>query len=61
MTELDKEWETSNDLINLEGQTIKTPVNDAQVTKEVVTRTISDVSNMEHIPIAPSYEIMLKI
>jgi len=48
-------------LINLEGQTIKTPVNNAQATKEVVTRTISNVSDMEHIPIAPSSELMIKI
>ena len=60
-TELDKELETFNDLINLEGQTIKTPVRNAQATKEVVTRTVSNVSDMEHIPIAPSSELMLKI
>ncbi|MCY6488369.1 hypothetical protein, partial [Actinobacillus pleuropneumoniae] len=28
-TDLDKEWETFNDLINLEGQTIKTPMRNA--------------------------------
>jgi len=26
-TELDKEWETFNELINIEGQVLKTPVN----------------------------------
>lgn len=60
-TKLDKEWETFNDLINLEGKTIKTPVSNAQVTKEVVTRIVSNVSDMDHIPIAPSSELMLKI
>lgn len=31
MTELDKEWETFNELINLEGQALKTPVRNTQV------------------------------
>ena len=34
-TELDKEWETFNELINLEGQAPKTPVSNTQVTQEV--------------------------
>ena len=33
ITKLDREWETFNDLINLEGKTIKTPVSNAQVLK----------------------------
>ena len=61
ITELDKEWETFNDLINLEGQTLKTPTSNTHVSKEVVTTTVIDVSDMEHIPIAPSSELMLKI
>jgi len=32
-TELDKEWETFNELINLEGQIPKTPVRNTQVAK----------------------------
>lgn len=36
-------------------------MSNAQGTKEVVTRTISNFSDMEHIPIIPSSELMLKI
>ena len=48
-------------MINLEGKTIITPVSNEQVTKEVVTRVISDVSGMEHVHVAPSSKLMLKI
>ena len=60
-TELDKEWDTFNDLINIEGQSTKIPVSNVQATKYIVTGKISNVSEMEHIPISPSSEIMLKI
>lgn len=43
-TELDKECETFNDLINIEGQSIKTPESNVQETKDIVTGTISNVS-----------------
>ena len=61
ITELDKEWETFNDLINLEGQSTKTPVRNVQAKKDIVTGTISNVSDMEHILVTPSYELILKI
>jgi len=35
ITELDKEWETFNELINLEGQAPKTPMSNTQVAQEV--------------------------
>ena len=60
-TELDKEWETFNELINLEGQAPKTPVSNTQVAQEVVTTLASDVSETEHILIAPSSELLLNI
>lgn len=60
-TELDKEWETFNDLINNEGQSIKTPESNVQIVNDIVTETISNVSEMEHIPITPSSKLMLKI
>jgi len=58
---LDKEWETFNDLINIEGQSTKTPESNVQTVNDIVTGTISNVQEMEHIPITPSYELMLKI
>jgi len=48
-------------LINLEGQSTKAPVSNVQATKDIVTRTISNVSDMEHIPITPSSKLILKI
>jgi len=58
---LDKEWETFNDLINIEGQSTKTPESNVQTVDDVVTGAISNVPKMEHIPITPSSELMLKI
>ena len=43
-TELDKEWETFNELINLEGQAPKTPVDNTQVVQEVVLTIVSSVT-----------------
>ena len=60
-TELDKEWKTFNDLINIEGQNAQTPVSNVQTTKDIVTGVTTNVSEMEHIPITPSSELMLKI
>jgi len=59
--ELDKELETFNELINLEGQALKTPVRNTQVAQEVVTTIVSDVSDTEHILVAPSSELILNI
>lgn len=53
-TELDKEWETFNELINLEGQVPKTPVSNTQVVQEVVSTIVSSAAETEHLPIAPS-------
>ncbi len=36
-------------------------MSNVQATKDIVTGTISNVSEMEHIPISPSSELMLKI
>lgn len=60
-TELDKEWETFNDLINIKGQSTKTPVSNVQATKDITRGTISNDSELEHIPITPSSELMLKV
>jgi len=60
-TKLDKESETFNDLINIEGQSTKIPMSNVQGTKDIVTGTINNVSEIEHIPITPSSKLMLKI
>lgn len=60
-TELDKEWQNFDDIINLEGQSVKTPEGNVQATEEMVKGTIDDISDMEHIPITPSSEVVLKI
>lgn len=52
-TELDKEWETFNELINLEDQVSKTSVNNTQVVQEVVSTIVSSAAETEHLPIAP--------
>lgn len=52
-TELNKGWETFNELINLEGKAPRTPVNNTQVVQEVVSTIVSSVTKTEHIPIAP--------
>ena len=49
--ELDKEWETFNQLINVEGQNVQTPV---QTTKVLNAGTSSTAAVTEHIPITPS-------
>ena len=60
-TELDKEWETFNELINIEGQAPRTPVNNIQVVQEVVSTIVSSVIETEHIPIAPPSELLLYV
>lgn len=60
-TELDKEWETFNELINLEGQAPKTPASNTQVAQEVGSAIVSNVTEMKHIPIAPSSELLLNV
>ena len=60
-TELDKEWETFNELINLEGRAPKTLVSNTQVTQEVCATMVSNVTETEHIPIAPSSELLLNV
>ena len=59
--ELEKEWETFNDLINVEGQNTQTPVTNVQTIKNIVTGETSNVAKTEHIPISPSSELVLKI
>ena len=56
--ELDKEWETFNQLINVEGQNVQTPV---QTTKVLNAGTSSIAAVTEHIPITPSSEIVLNV
>ena len=60
-TKLDKEWETFNELINLEGQAPKTPVNNTQVVQEVVSTIVSSAAEAEHLPIAPPSELLLNV
>lgn len=60
-TELDKEWENFNELINLEGQVPRTPVSDAQVTQEMVSTMVGSVSETEHSHIAPPSELLLSV
>ena len=55
---MDKEWETFNELINIEGQNIQTPVH---TTKGLITGISGNVTETEHIPISPSSELVLKI
>ena len=42
-TELDKEWDTFNDLINIEGQNTQTPVSNVKTTKDIITGITSNV------------------
>ena len=48
-------------MINIEGQNTQTHVSNVQTTKNIVTGVTTNVSEMEHIPITPSSELMLKI
>ena len=59
--ELEKEWETFNDLINVEGQNTQTLVSNVQTAKGLVTGISGNVTETEHIPITPSSELVLKI
>lgn len=60
-SELDKEWETLNELINLEGQVLQTPVSNTQVVREVFSTIVSGTVETEHLPIAPSSELLLGV
>ena len=60
-TELEKDWETFNELINIEEQNMETPENTAKTMTEMVIETVVNAPETEHIPIAPSSEIMLNI
>ena len=40
---------------------MKTNVSDVQIIKEVVTGIVSEASDVEHIPISPSFELVLKV
>eukprot|EP00253_Pinus_taeda_P019687 PITA_19687 len=60
-TELDKEWEKFNELISLEGQAPRTPVNNTQVTQEMVSTIVSSVTETENIHIAPPSELLLNV
>ena len=61
ITELDKEWESFNELINLEGKTQKTPVRNTQVSEEIIPTIVSNISEAEHAPIISSSELVLNI
>jgi len=60
-TELEKEWQTFNELINIEEQNMKTPKNTTQTMIGIVIEIVINALEEKHIPIAPSSEIMLKI
>ena len=57
-TELDKEWETFNQFLDVEGQNIQTPVQTPKFLSKGIGGTITET---EHIPITPSSEIVLNI
>ena len=57
-TELDKEWETFNQLLNVEGQNIQTPIQTTKFLSKGIGGTITET---EHIPITPSSKIVLNI
>ena len=59
--ELDKEWETFSELINTEDQNTNTLESTVQTMIDMVIEIVSNAPEMEHIPITPSSEIMLKI
>lgn len=44
ITELDKEWESFKELINLEGKTPKTLVSNTQVSEEIIPTIVSNIS-----------------
>ena len=48
-------------MINLEGQSVKKPEGNVHAIEEMVTGTIDDISDSEHIPITPSSELVFKI
>ena len=59
--ELDKEWESFNELINLEGQVPKTPMNDTQEVQEVAPTIVSVTTEAEDLSITPSLELLLNV
>lgn len=59
--ELDKKWETFNELINTEEQNMKTPEITVQTMTGIVIETVNNSPETEHIRITPLSEIMLKI
>ena len=61
INELDKEWETFNEMINLEGQIPKTPTSNTQIAGGVMPIMVSNISEKEHAPITPSLELVLNI
>ena len=59
--ELDKEWESFNELINLEGQVPKTPANDTKEVQEVAPTIVSVTTEAEDLSITPSSELLLNV
>lgn len=59
--ELEKEWGNFNELINAWEKNVETPRSPAQTITEMVIETIVNTLETEHIPIALSSKIMLKI
>lgn len=60
-TELDEEWKTFKELMNTEEQNTKTPESTVQTMTYMVIGSVNNAPEMEHIPITPLSEIMLKI
>ena len=48
-------------MINVEGNSTKTPITNVQTIKNIVIGETSNVAETEHIPISPSSELVLKI
>jgi len=50
-TELEKEWEKFNELINMEGQNVEAPKNKVQTTTKMVIETVVNAPETKHITI----------
>ena len=58
---LEGEWENFNKIVNAEEQSAKPPTKPKEKTMEMVIERVVNTQETEHIPIAPSSEIILRI
>ena len=61
VVELEKEWENFNELIDTEAQSVEPPTNLGETTIKMVVEGVTNTQEIEHILVAPSFEIILKI